>query len=40
MAIFYCRLGNFYSAELCEYMEANQPCPYGDNCNKAHNRVE
>ncbi|CAD8077629.1 unnamed protein product [Paramecium sonneborni] len=29
-----------YSSELCTNVENNQQCPYGDNCNKAHNRVE
>ena len=34
------RPGDFYSTELCEYIERNEPCPYGENCLKAHNRVE
>ncbi|CAK92377.1 unnamed protein product (macronuclear) [Paramecium tetraurelia] len=29
-----------YSADLCQYIENNSICPYGDNCNRAHNRVE
>lgn len=34
------RAGNTYSAEMCRYIENSSMCPYGDNCNKAHNRVE
>jgi len=35
------RIGYFYSAELCEYAEKDSvSCPNGDNCMKAHNRVE
>ncbi len=34
------RAGNFYSADLCEFVERGENCPYGDNCAKSHNRVE
>ncbi|CAD8119949.1 unnamed protein product [Paramecium sonneborni] len=34
------RIGVEYSADLCKYIEHNSICPYGDNCNRAHNRVE
>lgn len=29
-----------YTADLCEYAENPENCPKGDNCNRAHNRVE
>jgi len=35
------RPGFFYSADLCEFAEKDSLiCPNGDNCLKAHNRVE
>lgn len=34
------RLGDFYSSDLCEYVEKGLNCPYGDVCRFAHNRVE
>ena len=34
------RVGDFYSAELCEYTENNQSCPQGDKCLKSHSCVE
>jgi hypothetical protein len=34
------RVGDFYSADLCEYIENNQTCPNGDKCTKSHSCVE
>ena len=34
------RRGEFYSADLCEFVERNQVCPYGDKCMKSHSGVE
>ena len=34
------RLGNFYSADLCEYVEKSEQCPFGEMCIHSHNRVE
>lgn len=34
------RVGDFYSADLCEYIENNQICPNGDKCTKSHSCVE
>ena len=34
------RPNSFYSAELCDFIENNQNCPYEDSCTKSHNRVE
>lgn len=31
---------NIYSSDMCEYVDKNEVCPYGDNCTKSHNRVE
>lgn len=36
----YKRPGNFYSSELCEYAANPDKCPAGEQCTKAHNRVE
>jgi hypothetical protein len=29
-----------YSSEKCNYIENFQECPFGENCEKSHNRVE
>lgn len=34
------RKGEFYSVDLCEFIEQNQICPYGDACLKSHSGVE
>ena len=34
------RPGEFYSSDLCEYIEKDMDCPLGDKCYKSHNRVE
>lgn len=34
------RAGDFYSGEICPFVEKNQDCPYGDECTMSHNRVE
>ena len=34
------RPGDFYSDEICTYIEKNYQCPYGDKCQMAHNKVE
>lgn len=34
------RPGDFYSDELCSYIEKNYLCPYGEKCLKSHNKVE
>lgn len=33
------RPGNFFSSEMCDHADTDD-CRNGDNCNKAHNRVE
>jgi hypothetical protein len=30
----------FYQSEKCWYVDHHQECPYGEGCDKAHNRVE
>ena len=34
------RPGFQYSTDLCEYIEREQECAYGESCPKSHNRVE
>jgi hypothetical protein len=34
------RVGFSYSADICEFIEQDKDCPFGDDCPNSHNKVE